>query len=283
MDIKRVGVVGCGIMGSGIAQAAAVSGFQVQFVARSKEKVERDMARIRKSFSKAVEKNKLSQEKSDRAMEKIHGTDRLEDLHSCDLAIETIIENLKRKKEVFKQLDEILPSHAALTTNTSSFSVTEIGAATRRPGQVAGMHFFVPAQAMKLVEVVRGDETTDETVDKVAGFARAMGKEPVTVSDTPGFIVNQILVPYLNQAIQALDDGLACREDIDKAIRLGFGITLGPLAMLDLIGLDIQLYMAETLFAKSGDKRFEPPPLLRRMVEEGKLGRKTGKGFYEYD
>lgn len=283
MEIKKIGVVGCGIMGAGIVQAAAVAGFRVHFVARSKEKVERDFTRMRKSFSKAVGKNKLTREQGDDALKKIHGSEILEDVESCDFIIESIAENLEQKKEVFGRLDRILPPHVILATNTSGFSISELGEATRRPGLVAGMHFFVPAQAMKLVEVVRGVKTTDETVEAVAGLARAMGKEPVTVKDTPGFIVNQILVPYLNQVIQAIDDGLATREDIDKAVRLGFSITLGPVSMLDLIGLDVQLRMSETLYAKSGEPRFMPPRLLREMVEDGLLGRKAGKGFFNYE
>jgi 3-hydroxybutyryl-CoA dehydrogenase len=283
MRIKKVGVVGCGVMGAGIVHAASVSGFEVCFRSRSKEKVERDIQRVKKSLDKALTKNKMSDDERDKALDRIQGYNRLDDLASCDLIIETIAEDLDGKKEVFKKLDGITPDHTILTSNTSSFSITELAAATSRPGKFAGMHFFVPAQAMKLVEVVRGEDTTDETVEDVIALARAMGKEPVTVTDTPGFIVNHVLVPYLNQAIQAADDGLASREDIDTAVRLGFGITLGPLSMLDLIGLDVQLKMSETLYAKSGDPRFEPPRMLREMVEQGRLGRKSGKGFFDYD
>jgi 3-hydroxybutyryl-CoA dehydrogenase len=283
MRIKRIGVVGCGVMGAGIVHAAAVSGFEVCFRSRSKEKVERDTGTIEKSLQKAVLKNKLTDDEHNAALDRIDGVDRLDDLASCDLIIETIAEDLDRKKEVFAKLDKIAPAHTILTSNTSSFSIAELAAATNRPDRFAGMHFFVPAQAMKLVEVVRGENTSDQTVEAIVSLAWAMGKEPVTVKDTPGFIVNHILVPYLNQAVQAVEHGLASKEHIDTAVRLGFGITLGPLSMLDLIGLDVQLKMSETLFAKSGDPRFKPPQLLKEMVEQGSLGRKSGKGFFDYD
>jgi len=282
MKIKKIGIVGCGVMGGGIAQAAAVAGLETGFVSRSMEKVERDMARIEESFAKAVKKGKLSQEDSDKALARIKGFDSLDELSACDLVIETIAEDLDRKRKVFEKLDKITAPHAILASNTSSFSISELAESTSRPGQFAGMHFFVPAQAMKLVEVVRGEKTTDETVEAVLSLARAMGKDPVTVRDTPGFIVNHVLVPYLNQAVLAVEDGLASAEDVDKAIRLGFGITLGPLSMLDLIGLDVQMKMCETLHAKSGDPRFAAPRLLKEMVEQGKLGRKAGKGFFNY-
>jgi len=282
MKIKKIGIVGCGVMGGGIAQAAAVAGFETRFVSRSMEKVERDTAGIRGSFAKAVKRDKLTEEESKRALARIGGFDSLDDLAGCDLVIETIAEDLGRKKEVFEKLDKITAAHAILASNTSSFSISELAAVTNRPGQFAGMHFFVPAQAMKLVEVVRGEKTTNETVEAVLSLARAMGKDPVTVRDTPGFIVNHVLVPYLNQAVLAVEDGLASAEDVDKAIRLGFGITLGPLSMLDLIGLDVQLKMCETLHAKSGDPRFAAPRLLKEMVEQGKLGRKSGRGFFDY-
>ncbi|MEW5945755.1 MAG: 3-hydroxyacyl-CoA dehydrogenase NAD-binding domain-containing protein [bacterium] len=283
MEIREIGVVGCGVMGAGIVHAAAVAGFRTRFVSRSKEKADRDLERVRQSIFRAVEKKKLTGEQGDAALKRVRGGETLDFLESCDIIIESIVEDLERKKEVFGRLDGILPSRVVLATNTSSFSVSEIGDATRRPGLVAGMHFFVPAQAMKLVEVVRGKMTTDQTAQAVAELARAMGKEPVTVKDTPGFIVNRMLVPYLNQAIQAIDDGLAAPEDIDRAVRLGFSVTLGPVSMLDLIGLDVQLRMSETLYAKSGDPRFAPPRLLRKMVEDGRLGRKTGRGFFEYE
>lgn len=283
MEIKSVGVVGCGIMGAGIIHAAAVAGFEARFLSRSAKKVERDLGSIRASLDKAVEKNKLGAEQRDAALERISGSDQLEHLAACGLIIETITEDLDRKKEVFRALDNLAPPATLLASNTSSFSITELAEVTGRPEKVAGMHFFVPAQAMKLVEVVRGERTTDQTVEALVGLARAMGKEPVTVKDSPGFIVNHILVPYLNQAVRMVESGLAGREDIDRAVRLGFGITLGPLSMLDLIGLDVQLRMAETLHAKSGDPKFEPPSLLREMVKQGRLGRKAGKGFFDYD
>jgi 3-hydroxybutyryl-CoA dehydrogenase len=283
MEIRKVGVVGCGVMGSGIVHATAVAGFKIIFISRSPEKVERDIRRVKQSLAKAVEKNKLSEEDVNQALERIRGSNRLEELASCDLVIETIIEDMDQKKDVFQRLDGLVHENVILTTNTSSFSISTIAGFTDRPERVAGLHFFVPAQAMKLVEVVRGDRTDDEIMKTLQGFARALGKEPVTVKDSPGFIVNHFLVPYLNHVIQAVDDGLASREDIDTAVRLGFGITLGPLRMLDLIGLDIQLRMAEILYAQSGDPRFAPPPLLKKMVEEGCLGRKTKKGFFDYE
>jgi 3-hydroxybutyryl-CoA dehydrogenase len=282
MEIEKVGVIGCGIMGSGIAQVAALSGFEVTFVARSSEKVERGWGLIRGSLAKAVEKDKASAQEANAAQTRIRGTMYLKDLQSCDIIIETITEDLERKKELFAELDGIAPSNVIFTTNTSSFSVGEIAAATRRAERVAGLHFFNPAEAMKLVEIVRTASSSDQTVESLKAFALSLDKQPVIVKDTPGFIVNAFLTPYLNQVIQACDDGLASREDIDTAVRLGFGIRLGPLAMLDLIGLDVHLHIAETLFARCGDQRFAPPPLLRRMVEAGHLGRKTGKGFYEY-
>lgn len=282
MAIEKVGVVGCGVMGSGIVQVAALSGLEATFVARSPEKVERGWGLIRGSLSKAVDKDKVSPQEADGARARIRGTIHLADLEGCDIVIETITEDLERKKELLAELDRIVPPSVILTTNTSSFSVSEIAAATRQPQRVAGLHFFNPAEAMKLVEIVRTAWSSEETIETLRAFALSLGKEPVIVKDTPGFIVNAFLTPYLNQVIQAYDDGLASREDIDTAVRLGFGIRLGPLAMLDLIGLDVQLHIAETLFARCGDQRFAPPPLLRRMVQAGHLGRKTGKGFYEY-
>jgi len=282
MAIEKVGVVGCGIMGSGIVQVAALSGFEVTFVARSPERVDKGWGLIRASLSKAMEMNKVSPQEADGAQARIRGTMHTGDLEACDIIIETITEDLDRKKQLFAELDEVVPPNVIFTTNTSSFSVSEIAAATRRPQHVAGLHFFNPAEAMKLVEIVRTAWSSEETIETVRAFALSLGKEPVIVKDTPGFIVNAFLTPYLNQVIQAYEDGLASREDIDSAVRLGFGIRLGPLTMLDLIGLDVQLHIAETLFARCGDQRFAPPPLLRRMVEAGYLGRKTGKGFYEY-
>lgn len=282
MTIEKVGVMGCGIMGSGIAQVAALSGFEVTFVARSPEKVDRGWGLIQRSLSKAVEMNKVSLQEADGAQARIRGCVRTGDLEACDIIIETITEDLERKKQLFAELDGIAPENVILTTNTSSFSVSEIAAATQRPQRVAGLHFFNPAEAMKLVEIVRTDQCKEATIEAIKAFALSLGKEPVIVKDTPGFIVNAFLTPYLNQVVQAYEDGLASREDIDTAVRLGFGIRLGPLAMLDLIGLDVQLHIAETLFARCGDQRFAPPPLLRQMVKAGHLGRKTGRGFYEY-
>ena len=282
MAIEKVGVIGCGTMGSGIVQVAALSGFEVTFVARSPEKVEWGWGLVQQSLSKAVEKNKVSPQKADSARARIRGTIYTRDLEGCDIIIETITEDLDRKKQLFAELDGIIPANVIFTTNTSSFSVSEIAAATRRPQQMAGLHFFNPAEAMKLVEIVRTAWSSEETIATVRAFGLSLGKEPVIVKDTPGFIVNAFLTPYLNQVVQAYDDGLATREDIDTAVGLGFGIHLGPLAMLDLIGLDVQLHIAETLFARCGDQRFAPPRLLRRMVEAGHLGRKAGRGFYEY-
>ena len=282
MAIKNVGVIGCGLMGSGIVQVAAQAGFQVLFVEASDELVTRGLGRLRGTLEGLVAKGKLEAKAKDDALGRIAGTTRLDDLKGSDLVVEAMTENQALKNETFAKLDRICPPDAILATNTSSCNVTALAAATRRPGRVLGLHFFNPVPLMKLVEVVRSILTDDATVAAATEWVRAVGKTPVQTKDATAFIVNRLLVPYLLDAVRVYESGLASLEDIDAAMKLGCGYPMGPFTLLDLVGLDTAMYVAEGMFEEFREPRFAPPPLLKRMVLAGQLGRKSGKGFYTY-
>jgi 3-hydroxybutyryl-CoA dehydrogenase len=283
MAIKNVGVIGCGLMGSGIVQVAAQSGFQVLFVEASDDLVRRGLDRLRQTLEGLAARGKLDAKAKDDTLGRIAGTTRLEDLKTSDLVIEAMTENQALKNETFTKLDRICAPHALLATNTSSCNVTAIAAATRRPGKVVGLHFFNPVPLMKLVEVVRTILTEDAAAREATEWVRAVGKVPVQAKDATAFIVNRLLVPYLLDAIRVYEGGLASLEDIDQAMKLGCGYPMGPFTLLDLVGLDTTMYVAEVMFEEFREPRYAPPPLLKRMVMAGQLGRKTGKGFYTYD
>jgi 3-hydroxybutyryl-CoA dehydrogenase len=269
-------------MGGGIVQVAAQAGFATQVVEASDDLLARGLGRIKKTLEGLVEKGKLEAKTKDEVLARISGTTRLEDLKSCDLVVEAITENQALKNETFAKLDRICPPHAILASNTSSCNVTAMAAATRRPGQVLGLHFFNPVPLMKLVEVVRTILTDDASVKAATEWVRAVGKVPVQTKDATAFIVNRLLVPYLLDAIRVYESGLASLEDIDQAMKLGCGYPMGPFTLLDLVGLDTTMYVAEVMFEEFREPRYAPPPLLKRMVMAGQLGRKSGRGFYTY-
>jgi 3-hydroxybutyryl-CoA dehydrogenase len=282
MAISRVGVVGCGLMGGGIAQVAAQAGFPTTVVEASPDLLARGLAAIRRNLDGLVEKGRLEAGAREQIVGRLRGSVRLEELGDADIVIEAITENAPLKKETFARLDAICPPHALLASNTSSCTVTELAAATKRPAQVLGLHFFNPAPVMKLVEVVRTILTSEPTIQTAWAFVQKLGKTPVATQDTTGFVVNRLLVPYLLEAVRLLESGIASREDIDQAMKLGCGYPMGPFTLLDLVGLDTTLFVAEVMFQEFREARFAPPPLLKRMVMAGHLGRKSGKGFYDY-
>jgi 3-hydroxybutyryl-CoA dehydrogenase len=282
MDIKTVGVVGCGLMGSGIAQVCAEAGYQVKVREVSDELLKKGLGKIDSFLAKGVEKGKVTAERKAEVMGRLSGTTKLEDLEDCDLVIEVVIENLGAKREVFQALDAVCGPHAIFASNTSSLSVTEMAATTKRADRFVGLHFFNPVPLMKLVEVVRSPLTSPEAFEKAAAFAQSLGKAPVRANDKTGFIVNRLLVPYLLDAIRALEEGVGSVVDIDEGMRLGCGHPMGPLTLLDFVGLDTTYYIANIMFDEFREKRFAPPPLLKRMVQAGLNGKKSGKGFYDY-
>ena len=281
--IKNVGVIGCGLMGSGIVQVAAQAGYSVLFVEANDELVKRGLERLRDTLEGLAAKGRVDARAKDETLGRIAGTPKLEDLKACDLVIEAMTENQALKNETFAKLDRICTPHALLATNTSSCNVTALAAATKRPGQVVGMHFFNPVPLMKLVEVVRTILTDEASAKAATEFVRSVGKVPVQAKDATAFIVNRLLVPYLLDAIRVYEGGLASLEDIDQAMKLGCGYPMGPFTLLDLVGLDTTMYVAEVMFDEFREPRYAPPPLLKRMVMAGQLGRKTGRGFYTYD
>lgn len=282
MVLQTVGVVGAGLMGSGIVEQAAKSGFQVVMRDVNDQALAAGHKRIASSMGRALERGKMTEQDRDTVLSRITGTTDLEDLRDCDLVIEAIIENLDLKKELFGSLDQITRPEVILASNTSSVSITALGAATSRPDKVAGAHFFNPVPVMKLVELVRALETSDETMDTLRQFGESMGKKVVTAQDTPGFIVNYLLVPYLLDAVRAVENGIATVEDIDTAMTLGTGVPMGPLTLLDFVGIDTTLYIAEVMYDEFKDPKYAAPPLLRKMVNAGYFGRKNGRGFREY-
>jgi 3-hydroxybutyryl-CoA dehydrogenase len=282
MSIKRVGIVGSGIMGAGIAEVAAASGYQVVLRSRSQQAAGAMVAGLEKSLAKQVEKGKRTQEEADALRERVSATTHLGELVDTDLVIESVVEDLAVKKELFGELDSICKPDTILATNTSTLPVVEMAMSTGRPDRVCGVHFFNPAPAMALVEVVRPITASDETVATAVEFASACGKEPVEVKDQAGFIVNALLFPYLNNAVRMLEQGVASREGIDAAMKGGCGFPMGPFALLDLVGLDTSLAILDALYAEYRDPNYAAVPLLRRLVTSGQLGRKTKKGFYDY-
>jgi len=282
MTIEKVGVLGCGLMGSGIAEVCAKVGHPTVIREVDKGFLEQGMERIHRSLAKAVDKGKLEPEQRDAALSRISGTTDLEALADCDLVIEAIVEDLEEKVRIFATLDETVQDEALFASNTSSLTITQIAMATRRPDRFVGLHFFNPVPVMKLVEVVRTLMTSDETMQQALDFVSTLGKEGVSCRDNSGFIVNRLLVPYLLDAIRALEGGVGSTEDIDKAMQLGCGYPMGPLTLLDFVGLDTTYYIANIMFEEYREKRFAPPPLLKQMVQAGRCGRKSGRGFYEY-
>jgi 3-hydroxybutyryl-CoA dehydrogenase len=284
MEIKVIGVLGAGSMGNGIAQVAAQTGYEVVMRDIEDRFVENGLRTIEKFLVKSVEKGKMTEDQKRGVLGRIKGTTRMEDLGGADLIIEAVFEDLELKKNIFKQLDELTRSHVILTTNTSSMSVTEIAMSTKRPEKVAGMHFFNPAPLMRLVEVIRGYDTSDETIRIVMGIARKMGKEPVEVKkDTPGFIVNRLMMPHMVEAIKMAEEGVASIEDIDKAVKLGLNYPMGPFELMDLTGIDIALHVTEYLYRElNKESKWSAPTLLRSMIRAGKLGKKTKAGWYKY-
>jgi 3-hydroxybutyryl-CoA dehydrogenase len=282
MQIKTVGVLGCGLMGAGIAQVCAQSGYKTIVREVEDSFLKKGLGRIDKFLSDGVAKGKVTQDVRDKTMGNLSGTTKLDELASCDLVIEAIIENIEDKKKSYAALDAVVGQHTIFCSNTSSLCITELAATTKRPDRFAGLHFFNPVPIMKLVEVIRGLATTDDTYKSVFAFAQSLGKEPITAPDRPGFIVNRLLVPYLLDAIREYESGLGTLEDIDKGMKLGTGYPMGPFTLLDYVGLDTTYYIANIMFEEYREPRFAPPPLLKRMVLAGRLGKKSGKGFYDY-
>jgi 3-hydroxybutyryl-CoA dehydrogenase len=282
MAIQKVGVIGCGLMGSGIAQVSAAAGFTTIVREVDDARLARGLDGIRKNLERAVEKGKAKQADADATLKRLKGTTSLNDLAGSDLVIEAATENLEVKKALFRDLDDKLPQQALMASNTSSITVIELAAATRRPDRIVGLHFFNPVPVMKLVEVVRTIATSDEAYAQAVVFARALGKEVVEAKDTTGFVVNRLLVPYMLDAIRCYEQGLTSKEDIDRGMKLGCGYPMGPFELLDFVGLDTTLAIAEIMFDEFREPRFAPPSLLRRMVLAGRMGRKSGRGFYDY-
>ena len=282
MEIRKVGIVGLGTMGAGIAQISVQAGYETVGREVSDELGERGRATIERYLSRGVEKGRMTEADRDAAVGRLSLTTELDDLADCDLVIEAVLEELDLKREVFAHLDGTTRPEAVLATNTSALSVAEIAEATERPERVVGMHFFNPAPVLPLVEIVRAPQSSDEAVDAAYEWAESAGKQPVRCNDTPGFIVNRILIPLLNDCVRVLDEANVQPEDMDKAMTNGAGWPLGPCALIDLIGIDVHVHASEALHGKLGEPRMAPPERLVEMQQAGTLGRKTGRGFYEY-
>jgi 3-hydroxybutyryl-CoA dehydrogenase len=280
--VKTVGVVGCGLMGSGIVQVSAQAGLKTIVREADQAFLDKGLGRIKKFLDDGVSKGKVTAEDRDKTLGNITGTVKLDDLSGCDLVIEAVTENIDVKKQVFSTLDAVCAPDAVLATNTSSLSVTEIAAFAKKPERVLGLHFFNPVPLMKLVEIIRALPTGEHAFERAKGYVEAIGKTPVIAKDAPGFVVNRLLVPYLLDAIRVYESGLASKEDIDNGMKLGCGYPMGPLQLLDFVGLDTTYYIANIMFEEFREPRFAPPPLLKRMVLAGHLGRKSGRGFYDH-
>jgi 3-hydroxybutyryl-CoA dehydrogenase len=281
-EVSKVGVVGCGIMGSGIVEVCARAGLAVTFVEMDRARCDAGLKKVARSFEKAVARGKIEAEARDRAMGSLKASTDIGDLADADLVIEAVTEDLSIKRQVFKALAETTKPDVILATNTSTLPVVEMAAVTGRPDKVLGMHFFNPAAVMKLLEIVTAITTAEETVEFAKAFGERIGKTTVVAKDRGGFIVNFLLIPFLNSAVNMLDEGVASKEDIDTAIKLGLGHPMGPLELSDLIGLDTALHASQQIFEEFHDPIYAPPRLLKRMVAAGQLGRKSGKGFYDY-
>lgn len=282
MAIRKVGVVGCGLMGGGVAQTCAQSGYETVVLEVNQQLLDKGIQRIHGAWDTLASKGKLGQGQVDEYRARLHGTLEMADFANCDLVIEAVLENMEEKLRLFPALDHIVKPEAFLLSNTSSLNVTQMGAVTKRPDKVCGIHFFNPVPVMKLVEIVKTISTSEETIETVSQFAVSLGKTTVLAKDTAGFIVNFLLIPYLLAAIRMLENGVATRDDIDTAMKLGCGYPMGPFTLLDYVGLDTTLWAAEAIFEEYKDPLYAPPPLLRRMVISGMYGKKSGKGFYDY-
>lgn len=280
--MKKIGVLGTGTMGAGIIQVLAQSGYEVVLRARRESSVEKGIATVNKNLEKLVAKEKITAADKDAVMARIKGSTDINIVADADLIIEAATEDMESKKELFAELDQLCKPETIIATNTSSLSITEIAASTKRADKIIGMHFFNPVPMMKLVEIIKGLATSDETRDVILDLTQKLGKTPVEVNEAPGFVVNRILIPMINEGIGILADGVAKAEDIDQAMMLGANHPMGPLALGDLVGLDVCLAIMEVLHAEFGEDKYRPHPLLKKMVRAGKLGRKTGEGFYKY-
>ena len=282
MQIKTVGVLGCGLMGGGIAQVAAQAGYQTRVREVNQALLDKGFGRIRKFLDGGIEKGKVTPDERDTTLANMTGTTRIEDLAGCDIVIEAIIENLDEKKRTYAAVEAVVAAHTLLASNTSSLCITELAVSTGRPDRFVGLHFFNPVPLMKLVEVIRALSTSDDSYQSAFAFAQSLGKEPITAPDRPGFIVNRLLIPYLLNAIRAYEHGLGTIEDIDKGMQLGCGYPMGPFTLLDFVGLATTYYIANIMFEEFREPAYAPPPLLKRMVLAGRHGRKSGRGFYDH-
>lgn len=283
METKKICVLGAGLMGAGIAQVCAEAGFGVSMRDIEARFVQGGLNIIKKNYERSVSKGKMTKEQADALLGRVNGTvDLVEAVKGAEVVIEAVIESMDLKKEVFKELDQLCAGGTILASNTSGLSITEIASATKRPEKVIGMHFFNPVPALKLVEIIKGQSTSEETYQTVKELSQKLGKTPILVNEAPGFVVNRIFVPMINEAIFVLQEGIASAEDIDQAMVLGVNHPMGPLALADLIGLDTLLMVQENLYKEFGDSKYRPCSLLRKMVRAGQLGRKTGRGFYNY-
>ncbi len=282
MAIRTVGVLGCGLMGAGIAQVCAAAGYKTVVREIDEIAVNKGLGRIRKFLDDGVTKGKLTADAREKTLGNLSGTTTFDALRDCDLIIEAIVENLDQKRETYAFLEPMVKPNTIFVSNTSSLCITELAAATSRPDRFGGLHFFNPVPLMKLVEVIRSLTTSEDTYEAVFAFAQSLGKEPITAPDRPGFIVNRLLVPYLLDAIRAYENGLGTLEDIDNGMKLGCGYPMGPFTLLDFVGLDTTYYIANIMFEEFREPAYAPPPLLKRMVLAGRLGRKSGQGFYSY-
>jgi len=282
MEIKKVGVVGCGTMGAGIAQVSAQSGYEVVVLENNEELLKKGISSINSFLTKGVEKGKVSQQDKDSALARIKGTIEYKDFYDCDLAIEAVNENMGLKKEIFAELDKVCPDHAILSSNTSSLSIIDMASVTNRPEKVLGLHFMNPVLLMKLLEIVKSIATSDVVLETCKEFGKSLGKTVIVAKDTPGFIVNYLQYPFRLNAIRMLETGIATKEDIDTAAKLALGHPMGPLELQDLVGLDVTFSGSLAVYEATKDPNFMPPVLMQKMIAAGWLGRKTGKGFYEY-